>query len=435
MDLQYACFHFTSAPSERAIQGFAEACYRFSPQIGTLEQKALWVEVGRSAKLFTAAGFRMRTEALLQKFSLKANFGLAGSAILAWALARFEVSAQSELPLSSLRFFADPLGHDAIAERGMNKLLLALEAVGVRSLDGFLQIPAGQLASRFGSVALLARHRLNGELDLPWPTWRPDPIVSESRVLNYEEWTSDREAILFLLKPLLERAFSRLWARGRKLSRLELRFKLDGSPSRPKPVRLMDLPLMMPQGTARALLPILSERIQRETEKKPFSALVIEIGLRVLEHAPGYEAQRNFISQKEEQEEEWSAALAQLSESVAGKGRVFKAKLKEERLPEKAWDRVGFQEPVGPQLELEQILPLRPSRVLRRPERVEMSGLQVLIRKNPYQIREWSRPEILSEWLGTPVKRKYFRVTLEKASPIWVFSDEQDQFFLHGYFE
>ncbi len=432
---RFACLAFPDGSSPAAIRALAEACYRFSPQIGLIESHAIWIEIGRSRKLFSEEAFRKRALALAGRFGLQPRLKIRSHALMAWALARSGAETEEALPMEILLLFADPLGRDPRAAKSVQKLIHSLDTVGIRSLSEFLALPANQLSSRFGAIALLARHRLTGELDLAWPHWQPDPEVREKRILQYEEQTSHLESLLYLLRPALDRMFSRLWARGRRLSQIEIQLKLETRLAQGRETRSILIELLLPQSTSRGFLPILDEKLRRQFERRPLSGDVIEIDLRVTGHVPGYEAQRNFLSDSEEKNEAWSTVLSQIAEAIGNRGKVFRAHLKAERLPEKSWDRGTLENQPAPTFDLQRILPPRPARMLRRPERVELTAQQVHIRKKSHRIRSWSRPEILTEWRGASVQRKYYRIDIEDAPPLWVFADERDDFYLHGYFE
>ncbi len=432
-----AFIHFAARPEPGTLSAFAESCLRFSPQIGILPGRGIWIEIGKCHRLYTEEGFLKRVEALAKRFQLEPRVAFHSKLTLAYALAKHGVSDVNDLPLEVLPELVDPFSPDALTKKSLASLMQALHKVGVKSIPAFLKIPARELSSRFGAVSMMARARLEGELDLTWPDWEQEEIVIEARALGYEEQSRDLDPLMFLMKPLLDRLFSRLWARGRRLSSMELKLDLENFrhlKGAAKPDFKFDF--LLPQTSSRGAMPIIRERLSRELQKKGLGSSCTGLSLTVLKHVPGYAGQRNLLESKDEHWEEWGAILSQIAESLGTRGKVFRDSIQPERLPEKAWLPESFAQIEKNQaLDFMRVFPKRPSRMLKRPERVEVGQELIFIRKKPHRLKAWSRPEILTEWLGEPLYRRYYRVELEKGPGVWIFCDEKEVFFLHGYFE
>jgi hypothetical protein len=153
--------------------------------------------------------------------------------------------------------------------------------------------------------------------------------------------------------------------------------------------------------------------------------------------------QKNFLHQQEETAELLSSLLKQLAEAHK-KENIFQAELTEERLPEKSWRRsfrLSASDSAG-KLSLEGRIPRRPT-YLMKPERVEVTGGSVHIRKKPFKILRWSEnvERITGGWLHSDQDpyllshdRNYYQVEIETGTVLSIFQTPLQEYFLHGYF-
>lgn len=430
--------------NEASLQSLAESCLRFSSQVAVFKSECILIEIGKSRLLYSESSLAARARALCEmRFKFLPFVSIAEGAASAYILAKYKKNSLLDLPLESI---AD-LMPDAEKQKTSAALLEALLVVGIKDMRAFLDLPTRELTARFGQAALLARYRLEGALDFAWPHFEPKPVFTETRSLNPEENTQDIEPLLFLMRPLLDRIFSRLWARGRRLSALKICLELErwGTlKGRTSPSREFDLTFLLPQSSSTGALPIVREKLARELSRDPLTSPCNSVTLSVLAHTPGYQAQRDYLNQNDKNEhtaETWSATLSHLSESLGTMGQIFSAKTLPQRLPEKAWTKT-----TKTQMEADHAdrpgaatlsIPIRPTRVLKKPMPIELTASHLIVSRSrkSYAITHWSRPEILSEWLGTPIYRKYYTLTLASAPAAWVFCDEKDRYFIHGYFE
>jgi protein ImuB len=226
-----------------------------------------------------------------------------------------------------------------------------------------------------------------------------------------------------------------LRGRGLRLTALRLEVALERFTTVKKPLRRWDFDFMLPHGSAQAVLPVIGERLQRDVERQPFESLALSVRYEVLETTPGYDAQRDFFHSQEERTERLNSAIEQLAEEL-GKEKVFRAVTLEERLPEKSWKRRSGSEKSarldgagGP------LVPLRPTRLLPEPLKVEMNREKIILHGRELTIRSRSSVERISTgWLDGLQTRDYFKAETEEGEAFWVFRDG-DSYFLHGYFE
>jgi hypothetical protein len=410
---------------------FAEACLRFTPQIALCEPDRLFLEIGRSHRLFTEPTFLLRAEALLRRFGLEAQVAVNASVPLALAECVYREKTVEKLPLEALKLFADPFR--MLEEDSVTPMIEKLTSLGLARVGDFLKLPAKQLATRFGQSALLTRYRVVDELSCPWPQWVPEAKIIEEVTLGYEDFCGDLESLLNLLDGALERFFLRLWGRSMCAAAMKVVVDFERLSITRNPQREFIFDFMLPQKSKKAVRPMIWQRLEKEFTRRPLESAVQKVRLEVLQMSRDYSGQRNFFHNREEVEEQFNAAIAQLVEGL-GKENVFRARIKESAVPEKSWER-SFEE----QKDLPDVagyLPQRPTRLLRRPERVFVTENSLLIRQRAYKILAWSVVEQIStDWIATKVARSYYRVELEAKPAVWLFKDSFDDYYLHGYFE
>ncbi len=415
---------------------FAEACLRFSPQICLKRSGSVFIEIGKCKTLYDEKTFLLRLQVLLKRFKLKAKMALAETLLDALILTRYGSLDLKEIPLTSLHEYRDPFGADLDSLKKTEEMIKQLEQMGLRCIYDFLKIPTSQLASRFGALGLLTQsHILNG-LEVEWPYWKPiEKILEATDLFDHEECFS-LEPLLFYLKPLLDRAFARLWGRGLRAVRLEIIFRLEKFSTVKKPLRKWQFDFVLPQSTAQGTLPILRERLEADLRTVPFESGVQGMSLEILEAVPGYQAQRLLYQGHSKTEEDFSALFAQLAES-AGKQNVFKAQIHDEAIPERSWSRAVTLNKTTP--DLKDYIPLRPTRLLKKPEKIDLGPGFIFIRNRKYRVVKCSTVErIETHWLEMQTfefDRSYFRMDLEGKPAVWVFKDKNHDYFLHGYFE
>jgi len=432
--LRIACLWFSSPLEADELERFAEACLRFSPQIALRARQTIFIEIGKSRTLFSEETFIQRAQVLLRKFGFRERNITVGGAVRSRAIdallaARYGTHLPEALPLDALSLVLDPFKESELPTT--EKMITALQALGLRSLRDFMSLPPHELPSRFGAEGRLCRlHLERGEFT--WPTFVPREVIEESRELADDEQCGTLEPLLFYTKSLLDRLFARLHGRGLRLTRLQARFELERFSTVRKPVHEWDFDLMLPQGSATGVLPILRERWDRDLQREPLEALVIRLRFTVLETAMGYEGQRNFFHAREDQTEKMNSVASHLRESL-GAEKVFRASLVEDRIPEKSWRKLEKNEKSAA-IDLTDQIPLRPTRLV-QPEAIQIAADEVTFRRRRWRIERRSEVERISaHWLDGLQVRNYVRLDLERGPSLWVFEDSNG-FFLQGFFE
>lgn len=462
LNQRVACVLLERRSSNEELTAFAEACFRFSPQIAIRPGEAVFIEVGGSRRLFSEAGLEVRLKVLAGRMlggggpkyggtpSTKApvRVAIGDTAATALAGARFPDYSRTrnlkDLPLAALQDYANPFVWDADLEKRVLRITCILDSLGIQNLGDFAILPRESLASRLGKESVSLMARVWGDLEIAWPGFHPLPsIVERDEVRDPEAHglCANLEGCVFVLRGLVDRAMARLRGRGERVSMIEVRL---GTEARQRELRVE---FSLPQGSAAGMIPILREKLGYELQRAPLGGPVEAMEIEIIESVPGSGPQRDFFSKKEEEREAWDALVARLSAKL-GKERVFVAFPKERHLPERAFVRKTVSVPPlahGAAWKSDTAsFADRPARVLKKPEPLLKEG-RVLKNLDGKQWKavSWEGPERLSgEWWKDSqfegFNRDYYRVITEGGDQLWVFVNKKAKtpaFYLHGYFD
>lgn len=425
--MRVACLHF---PEEVKLEKVAEDVLRFSPQIAIREPGSIFVEIGKCRKLYSEEEFLQRAAVLFRRLKLNVAMGLGDSIETALLHALYGSPDPAQLPVTALFELADPLNRDEKMIPFVDKLATALQELGIKTLQGFKAVPRRELAARFGSVGLLCRQKLDGELLTPWKPWLPPEVIAETEEYLYSDFQATLEPVLFETKKLLDRIFVRLRFRNLKAASLSIYFKCEKLSINPNPERTLKIDFLLPQSETKGTLAILRDFLAKEFDRNPLVTPMERFTITVTQSAPGFLGQKNLYHSREEKQEAYASFVSQLSQ-MHGKGTIFKARTVEERLPEYSWERVAETKK---QADLRGRIPLRPTH-LTKPQKVDITKEFVHIQKKKFRIRRWheSVERISSRWLDNLIDRTYFQVEVENGPLLWVFA-ENEVFYLHGYY-
>src|SRR4051812_29383867 len=104
--------------ARKDMTAFAEACFRFSPQISIRQDEAVLLEIGASRRLFSEESLRARLQVLAHRFfgETGVRIAIADSAAGALAGARYPQYERTrdfkQLPLAALLDYANPFRWD-----------------------------------------------------------------------------------------------------------------------------------------------------------------------------------------------------------------------------------------------------------------------------------------------------------------------------------
>jgi len=435
--MRVACLYFRG---EVKLLEFAQACLRFSPQIAVREPDVVFVEIGKCLGLFSEASFVARARVLARRFESRpgsCTVTVHDDLPSALALARHAVSPGQDvgaLPLEALEEFADPYRKDPAGRKQISGMIESLRRLGLSSVGQFREIPQSQLPSRFGALALFCRQRLDGAATVAWAHWDPPESYAESLELAPSDYCADLEPLLFLSKAMLDRLFARLRGRFLRIERMRVCLEMERSSVVRERVREWVFEFIAPQGSTPGVLPILRERMGRDLERRPLEALAVALRCEVLATGRSAEGQRQLLGQDVDYDESMGSFFG-LMEEFLGREHVFWAQVTEHRYPERSWQRTSVAQ--SAQVSVEGRYPTRPTRVFPRPVPITVLDDRIRLYGRVYRTSRWSSVERLAlDWLDDAPARNYYRVELESGrSALWVFSDPNHHFFVHGYFE
>ena len=391
---------------ERALEGLAEACCRFSPQLA-LGDRAVFIEVGACRRLYSEDSLRLRLSALLRRFGMPARIAFADDIPTALALAMHDRAGKEQLPIEAIQCYSTPF---ACRSDSLAKAAQVFRKLGVATVADFMQLRPKGLVRRFGKEGLLVWHLLESAARLPWPRFVPPPKLVETAELDDASSAMDLEQLLFCLKSVVDRALLRVRGHGRLVSGIRLCLEQERHSRVAEPMRLWSIDLAFPQGSALVVLSIVRERLDRDLQRHPLEAPVRRVEVEVTRTVPGQARQRDLFTNKEEELEGFQSVVARLTEKL-GFERAFLAAPLESRLPERCWKKTleavpEFRAEVTP----------RPLRVLKKPQVVRRIENYLVHGRRRWKISAIRGPERLSgDWWFGDRERDYFRIEAESG--------------------
>ncbi len=303
----------------------------------------------------------------------------------------------------------------------------ALEALGVRTVGAFADLPAAGIRRRFGEAAERVHRMARGLADAPWNARpAPDPVVSRTPL----DWPErDLGRLMALVEREARELVRRVEARGQHVGQVRLALRFDDGTRADERLRPA-----APTRDAARLVELLRLRLEA---RRPASGVVeVELVLEpvvVTEHAPadlfGARPRRDPVAA--------ARALARVRARL-GDGAVVRAVLREGHLPEGrfAWrpvDRLDAPSPrpvrVAPRIR--RILP-RPHALAAATGRHPEAPL--LARIDDGTIRATHGPFVISGgWWRRLVHREYYYVQTNEGRILWIFFDRRrGTWFLQG---
>ena len=434
--MKVACLWFDEKVNTNKV---AENCMRFSPQICTRDQEAVFIEIGKCEKIYSEASFLARVQVILKRLQLTASIGIGNNISESLLKAKYRTQCIDQLPLSALIFLADPFNRDLVIQKYVQKMILAFTDLGIKNLQQFKTIPTSELVSRFGAVGILCRQRVMAETQIPWPHWRPEEIIAEKSLFPHFSFYGELETLLFELKKQLDHIFQRLWSRGLKAQTMQVKVFVETNSLHTNPFRKFEFDFMFPQSTTKMTLSIIRERLTRDFERSPVQTPLMGLETLILNAVPSTSGQRSLLHNNEDKAEQLFSLLNQLAETCGAKN-IFQAELTEERRPERSWQKTNsFVQ--KKEVRVRDHVPNRPTYLL-RPELIQITAGYLYIRKKPYQIIKWSEnvERITGGWieddtdLNNSFDRNYYTIHLIDGLVVTIFQTPNQKYYLHGYF-
>lgn len=406
------------------LSSLADHCWRWTPQIA-VGQDALFLEIGKCEALYSERTILLRLKVLAERWERCWQVAVADDLPTALALARWRV-AKEALPVEALADYLSPFSPTT----ELAPMVKSLHRMGIHYLRDFLSLPRKKILSRFGKDALFAAQLVEDASHLPWPRWEPEERIQERVESETLQPLDNLEPLFFLMRTVIERVVGRLHGRGEAASRVEMRLILDRHSL--EPVRSFVLELPVPQTAASAFLQELRERCERELNRKPLESGLAAVEFEVLERAPGRWIQRDFFQRKEMEREQWESLLLRMQEKL-GKDRFWYAEPVAHQRPEKTWKKS-----LRPPEDLGLPIAARPTRLLRRPERLRRIEHFLLGSDGKrWKVLKEEGSEILNGgwWALNPFWREYFRVIADGGEVLWIFRTPGGEEWLHGFFD
>lgn len=413
------------------LQTLAESVYRLTPQVCMRGGEALFLEITQCQSLYSEQNIFLRLQALLKRLNIEAKITAAPDAPTALAKARYHAADRLDLPIGALHDFASPFEFDSDLFRQCEKIVTTLERLGVRTLKDFVKLPVKSLSSRFGELGVKLYSRVLNSKDLIWPRFTPVEQVVERMDWGHELACDTLDSVYFYIKTLLDRSLLRLYGRGERLLKFELKLELEKNSLLTSTVRQWNFEFNVPHGTTRSLLTIVREKVSFDLQSRPLESFVNAMEIKILETAPAQFAQKDLFNPKREEDQEaWDNLVVRLKQRL-GSESVFCAKPVETYMPEKSWATTDKHDFNGH----ESSFPKRPNRLLKDPQNVDFDGSHLKIEKQQERVVSFFGPEVLAgQWWDTGFERSYYRVLLEKGRQFWIFL-KNGRFYLHGIYD
>ncbi len=426
----------------------ADLFMRYSPQICIRGERALFVEIEKCRNLYSEETFLARAQVLLTRAKQKAVVRIGRDLTDALTLAKFQKNVIEDLPLAALVDFVDPFCRDEVVQKSVFNLITAFTDLGIKTIGDFKKISAPQLVSRFGVIGRFCYNRVHFQDFINWPIWTPEEVIEEKKEFPYFEFYGELEPILFELKTQLDQIFARLFARGQRMTGLQIKIRCEKLSTHPNFIRTLDFDFFVPQSSAKGTLRIVKERMTREFERRPILSPIEGVLSRVSKTVPISSSQKNIFNNDEEKFEQIFSIHNQLVE-LLGKDNIFQAVLTEDRRPEKSWVK-QFEAPhsvnvVNP--DFFERLPERTTYLFKQPVKIEVKAGFLFIKKKRYRILNWDHQieKISGGWYEKPetikdgeikniFDRSYYAVELEGHQRVSVFQTPNRDYYMHGYY-
>lgn len=408
------------------LQFIADTCLRYTPQIA-LGERWVFLEIGSCRKLYSEDILLLRLTALLKKFNISARIEVAGDMPTSLCQALFKTRRKESLPIEAISYFFDPFH----TTNHLNKVIQVFRELGVLDFKRLLDLPLGLLTTKFNKDLNLVVRQIYDARSIYWPRYTPPEIIEERYAFSETHSVATLEPLLFVAKPLIEKILLRLRGQGFLLARFEIHISLEPYSTVTQPLRHQIIELAFPNNVLKGILNILRDRLEKELQKQPLESHVRGFSIRVLDKVPGGFSQKDFFSQKEEDQEAMSSLVSLLKEKLTDE-RVFYAQTLESYMPERSW-----QKTLNAVTATSTACAHRPLRILKSPIPLGRVDNYFIYKKQKWKIVSVSEPEkIAGEWWHQDSPREYQRVQTESGEELWIYLQENaHQYYLHGVFD
>lgn len=397
-----------------ALRRLAAWAYQFSSSViitpaassSDDPQPALWLEIGASLKLFGGLQPLLEQfEAGLEPLDYSHRLGIAPTLEGALALARAGIRrATTSAAALRARLAQLPLQCLQLPAAASQQLL----TVGVETAGELLQLPAADLARRFGPELCDYLDRLTGRRPDPRPVYQLPPRYQAR--FEFDSPVMNIDGIAFVLRRLLHEFVGFLRARDTGTQSFTLTLQ-----HRDKPHTDICVRMSAPQRNFEQFLMLTSEHMERTQPRAGIIALELSADRFVTPSAMN----NDLLAGTAEHQETFNHTLERLAARL-GEQRVHGLRALADHRPEASWAPEHERRSIAPPS-----FPGRPPWLLPTPEPLPTATLPALI----------SAPERIAAgwWDSTDVQRDYFLARTHSGALWWIFQDRRDgSWHLHG---
>jgi protein ImuB len=427
-----------SDADKEALRQLAIDAQRFSPLVGLEEaphpQSLLSDVTGCTHLWHGEQRFLQAARQYWFERGYQVQLALASTLGAAWALAHSasdsvvpdgdEATALSSLPVEMLRLLPETL------ER--------LEALGLFTIGGVLNLPRESLASRFGLILPQRLDQVLGRL--------PETFVCErlkeslNAIREWEYPIEDRFAVALMCRELLQELLTLANRHGLGLQELEGEIQTEMESVR------IELRLVEPTRDQRHLMQLVELQLERRTWSGGVIAMrwsALRLGR--LEQVQSYWFGDDPLT---DTTRAFHALVDRLSSRLDAKA-VLRPELLPDPQPEHAirlvpWTSSTARKTAAFTLAQDQAR-ARPFRLLGSPQPIDVTSVvpdgppirMIWQRQDCRVVRSWGPERIATGWWRSEdIQRDYYRSEWEDGTHAWIYRDERTgRWFLHGFFD
>lgn len=404
--------HADDARQGSILEQQAHWLYRHMDRITLYPPDGLLAEAGSVQRLYGGlAPLQQRLQQALGERQLNATLTTGTTPLAARLMARAGAHCfTDDPPHMASQLEALPLPQAGFDDRTLQRLT----RLGLTTLGQVFQLPATELARRLTPETLAYVQRLLGQRPDPQTSWQP-PHHFQQRA-DFGLPVEKAEGLLFALQRMLAELESDLqWRQQDTDSLLLVLHHYRQEPSRLR-VRTTG-----PEHRAEAFLNLLRIRLEQHPLPAPVEALELTVN-RFLDRRDAPPS--DLLGDTSDQGEAWHTLISRLQARLGEQALRHLAPAADHR-PEFAWNarRLSIRARSGSTVSRH--LPLRPLWLLPHPSPLTDTP------------EEWlSGPERISGgwWDGGRVMRDYYIARLASGQLAWVYRDNRQGWFVHGWF-
>ena len=413
--------HFPRDPeAERArLEWLALVGYRYSSRVSLAPPAQVLVEARGSLRLF--GGLAALTGALAACYRLlghETRIAAAVTPLAAQALARWSESRQNApCPVAANQALRDvPVACADLEARDVERLA----NMGIERLGQLLDLPPQELGQRFPPALLDYLHRLTGRTADPRrPIAPPERFRFHAHLL---EGVQEKDALLPPMRSLIEKLTRRLAVRNLGTRVLVWTFQPLSGQAADVHVRLAEA-----SANATALLRLSRLRLERIDLPSEVMSVFLRADLVTPLLPAGADLGADFLGASDSSAPANAIKRAELVDLLTarlGDQTVRTLAEVDDHRPEAAWTATPVATGAHAATPSMEKRGARPLWLLDPPKPVAARGFSI----------ESGPERIETGWWDAAQARDYFVATAASGSRCWLYRDQRDRWFLHGYF-